>query len=130
DPLLQDLEDQVLLFESGVLGQAFLLGGFEKLRHGHVLQLGDVRTSALDFFVAGVDFLVEIVEVIVCIAGKASGWMDRRRSWGLVIVVAIDRRSAPRRWFSGFAATLGIGHGQNLLLGTKGWLWKRAARLR
>src|SRR5262249_7522576 len=62
------LEDQVLLLQSGVVGQSLFLGDLDQLRHGHLLQLADVRTAALDLLVAGVDLLVE-AGVVVFVEG-------------------------------------------------------------
>ena len=55
DPLLEDLEDQVLLLQARVLGDPLVLGGADELGHGHLLQLGEVDLAALDVLVAVVD---------------------------------------------------------------------------
>ena len=61
DAFLEDLEDQILLFETGIVGKALVLGPRQELRHGHLLQFGDVRGAALDLLVAVVGLLVEAV---------------------------------------------------------------------
>ena len=52
DPLLEDLEDQVLLLEPHVIGDALGLGRADELGHRHLLKLGEVNFTALDIFVA------------------------------------------------------------------------------
>ena len=73
DALLEDLEDQVLLLQPGVVGEPLVLGDLEELRHGHLLQLGDVRAAALDLLVAVVGLGVEADMFLVVEAGIASG---------------------------------------------------------
>ncbi len=51
DPLLEDLEDQVLLFEPRVLRDPLAFGGADQLRHRHLLKLGEMDLTALDVFV-------------------------------------------------------------------------------
>ena len=60
DPLLEDLEDQVLLLQAGVLADAFGLGGADELRHGHLLKLGEMDLAALDVFVAVMNRVVAV----------------------------------------------------------------------
>ena len=67
-PLLEDLEDQVLLLDAGVVGEVFLAGLLDQLGHRHPLQLGDVGVAGL------LDLLVAVVDVV----GQALG--ARRRS--------------------------------------------------
>ena len=55
DPLLEDLEDQVLLLQAHVLGDALGLGRADELGHRHLLELGEVDLAALDVLVAVVD---------------------------------------------------------------------------
>ena len=114
DPLLEDLEDQVLLLQAGVLGEALGLGRAEELRHRHLLQLGDVGLAALDLLVAVVDRGVA-EDVLVVVVGElrrgrrrrsarraggapATGSRSRSRSRAIRGAVAYgrDRRSRSR----------------------------------
>ena len=71
DPLLEDLEDQVLLLQPRVLDHALRLGGADELGHGHLLKLGEVDLAALDVLVAVVDRVVA-EEVVVLVGAGAS----------------------------------------------------------
>src|SRR5205823_110154 len=127
DPLLEDFEDQVLLFQTRVLGQPLVLGDLEELRDSHLLELADVRAAPLDFLVAVVDFLVEAFEVLA--AGLRVRGL-RRGARGLVgevvgrqvAVVVVGGRLGPRAGPAGvrFFASLGFWHGQVLSLRTAG----------
>ena len=50
-PLLEDLEDQVLLLQPGVFGQPFFLGQPQQLLDRHSLQVGNVDVALLDFLI-------------------------------------------------------------------------------
>ena len=54
-PLLEDLEDQVLLLDAGVVGDVLLAGLLDQLGHRHPLQFGDVGVARL------LDLLVAVV---------------------------------------------------------------------
>ena len=66
----------------GIFVEVFVLGRLEQLRHGHLLQFGDVRAAALDFLVAVVGLLVETAGKIVIVIGRvgqaAAGRLGRR----------------------------------------------------
>ena len=68
DPLFQDLEDQVLLFQPHVVDDALGLGRADQLGHRHLLKLGEVDLAALDVFVAVVER--GIAEDVVFHVGK------------------------------------------------------------
>ncbi len=80
DPLLEDLEDQVLLLQPRVLGDSLALGGADQLRHRHLLQLGEVDLAALDVLVAVVDLgIAEEVFILVRVGRKLDGLVVRDR---------------------------------------------------
>ena len=57
-PLLENLEDQVLLLDAGDIGEVVLAGLLDQFGHRHPLQLGDVGVARLlDLLVARVDFV-------------------------------------------------------------------------
>ncbi len=103
DPLLEDLEDQVLLLQAGVLGDALLLGGGDELRHGHLLQLGQVDLAAFDVLVAVVDLgVAEDVLVVLDI-----GDVVRKAEPGIVqggMSVVVDAVDAGIRVLRGLDA--------------------------
>ena len=85
DPLFQDLEDQVLLLEAHVLGDAFALGGANQLRHRHFLKLGEMDLASLDILVAIVERgIAEDVFLFLIGAGGqlAKRQLRRRRALG------------------------------------------------
>ncbi len=68
DPLFQDLEDQVLLFQPHVVDDALGLGRANQLGHRHLLKLGEMDLAALDVFVTVVER--GIAEDVVFDVGK------------------------------------------------------------
>ena len=61
DAFLEDLEDEILLLETGIVAESFVPGARQQLRHGHLLQFGDVRGAAFDLLIAEVGLLIEAV---------------------------------------------------------------------
>ena len=72
DPLLEDLEDQVLLLQPHVVRDALGLGRADELGHRHLLKLGEVDLAALDVLVAVVNRRVA-EDVLVLDVGKLLG---------------------------------------------------------
>ena len=59
----EDLEDQVLLLETDVIGDALFLGDLVQLVHVHRLEVFDVELAALDLLVLGVGLGVEVGDI-------------------------------------------------------------------
>ena len=89
-PLLEDLEDQVLLLDARDFGQVFLAGLFDQLRHGHPLQFGDMDVALLDLFVAVVRLVAEL--------GGFVGQLFGQAQWLAVVASAEIRRCARAAW--------------------------------
>ncbi len=57
-PLLEDFEDQILLFRPGVVGEVVAAGLLDQFGHRHPLQFGDVGVAGLlDLFVVFIGVL-------------------------------------------------------------------------
>ena len=115
-PLFQDLENQILLLDAGDVGQVFLAGLLDQLRHAHPLQFGDVDVALLDLLVpivGVVGFLDAACRLFGQLFGQAQRFAIDRR-----IVVLVGRQRS-----FGFAntRTFELGHDPLLL---KGKLWR------
>ena len=109
-PLFQDLEDQVLLLQTGVIGQLLDTSLSEQLRHRHALQFGDVNFALLDFFIALVGGSVAEVFIFVgvildiplrILLGRLQLRIDRllgieRRAKSVLFIVAVSFGGGPR----------------------------------
>ena len=69
----EDLEDQVLLFESDEVLDVFLLGDLVQGLDVHLLEVLDVELATLDLLVLGVGFGVEGADVFAGRVGVARG---------------------------------------------------------